>query len=118
MTKHTELPWEVDKENVHAGQICSCHGDADTWYEVWTPNWQNGIDQQANAEFIVKACNNHYRQQETSKWLLKTLEMLIGQIPLESPHKWSEAQKKDLLTAIEMAQDCMEEADEAIKAAS
>ena len=78
MTKHTELPWEVDKENVHAGQICSCHGDADTWYEVWTPNWQNGIDQQANAEFIVKACNNHYQLLDALKGLLARAEQELA----------------------------------------
>jgi len=58
---HTELPWKMEEQNIHTGSICTCHGDKDTWFEVWTQNWSNGIDAEANAAFIVKACNNHYK---------------------------------------------------------
>jgi hypothetical protein len=54
-TKHTPGPWQVDLENCHTGQVAVCHGDADTYYEVWTPNWAGGIDQKANANLIAAA---------------------------------------------------------------
>jgi hypothetical protein len=54
--KHTPGPWHVDEQNVHSGQVCTCHGDTPgTWYEVWSPNWGEGINQKANAQLIAAA---------------------------------------------------------------
>ena len=51
----TKGPWHVDEQNCHAGNVATCHGDADTWFEVWSPNWSEGIDQEANAHLIAAA---------------------------------------------------------------
>lgn len=53
--KFTPGPWEVDKENCHAGQIAVCYGDKDTYFEVWSRHWFGGIDQEANAHLISAA---------------------------------------------------------------
>jgi hypothetical protein len=54
--KHTPGPWHVDQQNVHVGQVCTCHGDMPgTWFEVWSANWGEGINQKANAHLIAAA---------------------------------------------------------------
>jgi len=53
--KHTPGPWTAEKENVHTGQVCTCHGEGDGWWEVWTPNWGEGINAEANARLIAAA---------------------------------------------------------------
>tara|TARA_Y100001951_G_C11273121_1_gene260090 strand:- start:947 stop:1204 length:258 start_codon:yes stop_codon:yes gene_type:complete len=45
----------VEAESVHSGCVATCHGDENTWYEVWTENWGEGIDQKANAHLIAAA---------------------------------------------------------------
>lgn len=68
-TKHTELPWhlfahtgDLREENIRSandlwvGYVMASH-DEDEGF----PSTEEGI---ANAEFIVKACNNHYRQEK------------------------------------------------------
>ena len=54
-TKFTPGPWMAEAENVHTGCVATCHGDADTWFEVWSENWEGGIDQEANANLIAAA---------------------------------------------------------------
>jgi hypothetical protein len=53
--KWTKGPWEVDFQNCHVGQVAVCHGDGDGYWEVWSPNWGGGIDQEANAHLIAAA---------------------------------------------------------------
>ena len=48
-------PWKVERENIHIGSIATCHGDDDGWFEVWTSNWQDGVNQGANANLISAA---------------------------------------------------------------
>ena len=64
--RYTPGPWNVDKENAHTGQVATCHGDHEGWYEVWTMEWSDGVDQEANAHLIAAAPE-----------LLEALEMLI-----------------------------------------
>lgn len=54
-TKFTPGPWTAEAENVHVGCVAICHGDADTWFEIWSENWGDGVDQKANANLIAAA---------------------------------------------------------------
>lgn len=53
--KHTPGPWMVEYMNCHVGQVATCHGDGEGYYEVWTTEWAGGIDQKANAHLIAAA---------------------------------------------------------------
>jgi hypothetical protein len=52
---HTPGPWKAEKENAHTGQVATCHGDGDGWWEIWSPNWGDGINAEANARLIAAA---------------------------------------------------------------
>ena len=64
--RYTPGPWQVDRENCHTGQVATCHGDNDGWYEVWTMEWSGGVNQEANAHLIAAAPE-----------LLEALEMVL-----------------------------------------
>lgn len=86
--QHTELPWEVEAHN---------HVDDEPWHTILkgavdiTHNKQPHEiacdkysalpkeENEANAEFIVKACNNHYQLLEA----LKKIRDIDGNIPTE-----------------------------------
>jgi len=57
--KHTPGPWEVDADNIHAGNVATLHGDNGTFAEIWSRQWltEQHCDQHANASRIV-ACVN------------------------------------------------------------
>jgi hypothetical protein len=55
-SKWTPGPWKAKRESVHAGCVATCRGHKkDGWFEVWSPNWSGGIDQEANANLISAA---------------------------------------------------------------
>ena len=59
-TKHTQVPWNQNEENTliiegcdHRLSICEVHDHSDT------SDVHNAQEAEANAEFIVRAVNNH-----------------------------------------------------------
>ena len=73
--KHTPTPWTINTRAsslVEYGRrsICTCGGYSDGTEETHDENL-------ANAEFIVKAVNNHYQ-------LLEALEACVKEIPFTS----------------------------------
>ena len=67
---HFKLPWEINKNTgeVHAEErmVASVYPVADTK--------ENIVKNKANAAFIVKACNEHYKQKESNAKLLDALK--------------------------------------------
>lgn len=56
MNKHTPGPWEVDRNNVHAGQIATIHHCLNNdWVEIWAINWPSEEAQEANDRLIAAA---------------------------------------------------------------
>jgi hypothetical protein len=55
--KHTPGPWEVYRNNVHAGQIATIHHCLNNdWIEVWSTTWPDTEEtQEANARLIAAA---------------------------------------------------------------
>lgn len=55
--KGTPGPWEVDRNNVHTGQIATIHHCiGNDWVEIWSPNWPDSEEtQEANANLIAAA---------------------------------------------------------------
>jgi len=55
--KHTSAPWEVDRNNVHTGQIAVIHWCLNNdWVEIWSPNFPEDEEtQEANATLIAAA---------------------------------------------------------------
>lgn len=55
--KGTPGPWEVDRNDVHAGRIATIfHCVNNDWVEVWSPNWPDTEEkQEANANLIAAA---------------------------------------------------------------
>ncbi|MCK9566431.1 MAG: hypothetical protein M0Q43_10330 [Methanothrix sp.] len=51
---YTKGPWEMERNNVHAGQIAVIHGCLNQdWVEIWSTNWpENEEVQEANAHLI------------------------------------------------------------------
>ena len=69
--KHTDLPWVHDRKiNVYSddatGSIIATAGGFH-----WAPSPES--EQEANAAFIVKACNNHYQLLATIKSIKSNL---------------------------------------------
>ena len=54
--KHTPGPWEAERGTTHSGTIATLYGDGE-WWEIWSKN-AGGLAE-ANARFIVQACNSH-----------------------------------------------------------
>lgn len=54
---YTKGPWEIDRNNVHAGQIATIHHCLNNdWIEIWSPNWpEDEKTQEANAHLIAAA---------------------------------------------------------------
>lgn len=53
--KHTPGPWQIDRNNVHTGQIATIHHCINNdWIEIWSPTWPDSEEQQeANARLIA-----------------------------------------------------------------
>jgi len=51
----TPGPWHTAYSTCHTGEVATCHGDEEGWWEVWTPNWGSWTDQKANAHLISAA---------------------------------------------------------------
>lgn len=61
-TKHTPGPWQIDRNNVHAGQIATIHHCLNNdWIEIWTETWcfeETALTeerQEANGRLIASA---------------------------------------------------------------
>lgn len=65
--KGTPGPWEVDRNNVHTGQIATIHHCiGNDWVEIWSPNWPDSEEtQEANANLIAAAPDLLEALQET-----------------------------------------------------
>ena len=70
MNKHTELPWAVGGTYKREVRGAAFEPVADAW-PISGITIDGAID---NAAFIVKACNNHYKQKELNAQLLSMLE--------------------------------------------
>lgn len=53
----TPGPWLHEKENVHAGGVCSVNQGGEPWFEVWSPNWMDAPEKnnEADASYIAAA---------------------------------------------------------------
>jgi hypothetical protein len=68
--KHTELPWEYTSSGVFFSK------EAKEFVQILSP-WSGGVWKEnkqatANAEFIVKAVNNHYQLLNAAKYAFDT----------------------------------------------
>jgi hypothetical protein len=95
---HSKLPWKKGNGSgyceIRANNNLTCI--ADVWAEVGKIK-PGEEEMQANAAFIVKACNNHYK-------LLEVLKELIECI--------SETRGKDATNALFNAKEAIKEAEE------
>lgn len=66
--KHTQLPWAVSS---HYAEYIECHPDLNNGYPVAECK---GPQDQANAEFIVRAVNSHYELVGACKSALRALK--------------------------------------------
>jgi len=101
MKKHKDLPWYYtpspsleDKEYY----IQQADNNEDNYIGI--------VEFEANAEFIVKACNSHYDLLEGCKWGFKTLEALF-----EMLNERKKPITKSLQTAFLMMGDAIEKAE-------
>jgi len=70
MTNHTKLPWKRESRLISGdGTSIGC-----VWYpcreedeDLYKETSDDRAEAEANAEFIVKACNNHYKLLEACK---------------------------------------------------
>lgn len=53
--KHTRGKWEADRRSTHAGQIATIHGSQGGWIEIWSTDWPDTDNQEANASLILAA---------------------------------------------------------------
>lgn len=55
--KGTKGPWEVDRNNSHAGTIATIHNCIDNdWVDIWSPDWPDAEEkQESNARLISAA---------------------------------------------------------------
>lgn len=85
MNKHTELPWSFDKSEFRKFKIDGAtHSGIATVHNGWQDTEEmskglSGNEIRSNAEFIVKACNNHYQLLDA----LKKIRDVDGNIPTE-----------------------------------
>jgi hypothetical protein len=68
MSKHTPLPWRADLEG-KGGWVMGPQSEPSGAFVIcWRPPWEARSDESdANAEFIVRACNNHEKLLEALK---------------------------------------------------
>jgi len=59
-TKHTELPWELEQTEKNTNNL-------DILIKTNDEKWVSWSYKESNAEFIVRACNNHYKLLDTLK---------------------------------------------------
>lgn len=82
--KHSALPWEATPAIGALGEFCfmdiKCEGD---FYTIATATSARATPKgvvndrewsEANAAFIVRACNSHYELLEALKWLVSRIE--------------------------------------------
>lgn len=55
--KGSRGPWNIDRNNVHSGQIATVHHCiGNDWVEIWSPDWPDTEEkQEANAKLILSA---------------------------------------------------------------
>ncbi len=74
-TKHTPLPWTTD----NAGEYIHSHGGADSEtgeLPLLAHLYDNDFNQEANAEFIIRAVNNHDALVSVCESSIKIMELL------------------------------------------
>ena len=101
--KHTELPWRINKRasmlvEANNRSVCSTGGysnisEGDAVYD----------ENQANAAFIVKACNNHYQMLEQLKSFSWFIEKQVNLGYLNHP-EWAK-RLNDVKEAIKQAEE-------------
>lgn len=97
MSEHTPTPWEVVGTDPAEGVNCWWIVSPGILGEIGTVRGsQNDPEQQANAEFIVLACNFHQRLVDTLSYVYRSVEgnLLTDDI--------------DTLTALSDARDLLE----------
>lgn len=69
--KGTPGPWEVDRNNVHSGQIATIHHClGNDWVEIWSPDWPDTEEkQEANARLISAAPELLEALQAAMEWI-------------------------------------------------
>ena len=93
MSKHSPLPFWIDDDHFIAS------GKNDEYLTVADPHASNDIDPceiEANAEFIVRACNNHYN-------LIEACDLVVEILTEEGEDVWA-YEIGQLKTAIEKAE--------------
>lgn len=74
MAEHTDLPWTIGKGKVRIRKVGDTHSLVAECYT--TQNWirytKNEQEREANAQFIVKACNAYASDQEKIAGLVKS----------------------------------------------
>jgi hypothetical protein len=81
-TKHTPTPWQPDG----AGRLLDSKGAilAEIVYRGFLPNKRAKAEQQANTEFIVRACNSYDKMVATARTIVGSCESVnIGDMDAE-----------------------------------
>ena len=89
MSNHTPLPWSFTSEDCNpeygSFYIRDSHGQPMIWLGAST-RWKPS-ENHANAEFITRACNNHYI-------MLESLEIALEVIDATGPGNYPQAERK------------------------
>lgn len=99
MSKHTPGPWKTERGTVHSGTIATVYGDGE-WWEIWSKS-AGGLAE-ANARFIVQACNSH---DELLEALAAMLDCYEGVYDMAGPtrHQSDEATRAEGLARAALA---------------
>ncbi len=89
MTKHTLGPWEITRGKSPGGEIflLSPIGRGPGRSRILAS--LDGLNAEANAEFIVRACNAHKKLLEACKEALKRFRLYEMHVDDEPPHHHS-----------------------------
>ena len=99
--KHTELPWKIHYD----GEDYMIYNDKDEpvgdIMSIFEYTGQTIDIQRENAEFIVKACNEHYERIEREKKLIEALDKIGAVLSRNLTEKNKIAKINDILSDIE-----------------
>ena len=92
--KHTELPWKANKEGIRVDIDGLFGGECDIIHDPQFDTVCFAPKENNNAEFIVKACNNHYK-------LIEAVMDLVDLAECRGVEDSIIGEAKDLLSDIE-----------------
>ena len=92
--KHTELPWKANKEGIRVDIDGLFGGECDIIHDPQFDTVCFAPKENNNAEFIVKACNNHYK-------LVEAVKYALDNVPNDNESEINKAYYNEILSDIE-----------------